>query len=247
MKLKHWLVLPLTLTTLMTMTACEEEEQERVAAAQQCLNEMTDTMTDAELTDKAEECREIMGEATTPEGYIIYCSSYFLEERFFGEQIIEAFDRSGDEENDGNDLTNVVSTFAFQSTENAALADEACSQTEITTYATFGGLAQMATTIGDLGGLDLSSGEIPTLTEFEDALANIDTAEEYEALGESAVSLAESVCGDDDDEENEICPTLDAATATGSNEIVGQCLSECMLGTTAPGNPCSVEATVICP
>lgn len=252
MKFRNFLALPVVLMTTMMITACEEDSDTAVAAAQQCLNEMNDSMSSSELSTKAAECRSILGTPTTEDGFIIECSSYFLEEGFFGAQILEAFDRVDDAGNSNNDVTNITSTFAFSSTSNASAAQEACSQSGITIYAAFGDIAQMATTIGNAfsGGLEaLLSGGTPSVEDFEAALANIDTTEEFEALGTSVVSLATTICsGNSSDITEDVCPTLDTITnATSNNAEIGQCMQECMSSDSGSGTVCSINSSITCP
>lgn len=249
---KIFLSMILCITSIF-LSSCEEEDATAISAAQDCLNEMNSSMSKAERATKAASCRTILGTATSAKGFIIECSSYFLEEGFFGSKILEAFERI-DSNNGENDALNLMSTFAFESLSNASSASVACGQTDIKTFEVFGDVALSSTTIGNAfpGGLDAlvpDDGSAPSLADFETALAQIDSTAEFEALAAPVISMSSNLCSNDDDGSlgDDICPTLEVITNSGaSNAVIGQCMKECM-SSNSSGNACSADATITCP
>lgn len=236
------------------LSSCEEEEAEAISAAQSCLNEMKSTMSKSELATKAAECRSILGTPTSEKGFIIQCSSFFLEEAFFGSKVLEAFERI-DSSNGENDSLNLMSAFAFNSSSNASSASSACQQTGVKTFQVFGDVALAATTIGSAfpGGLDAlvpDDGSTPSLADFESALAQIDTAAEFEALATPIVSIATTLCSGDNDGDlgEDVCPTLEAVTSSTSNAVIGECMQFCMSSGNS-GQTCTATggSSITCP
>lgn len=241
--------LTLLLSIAFHLSGCEEEGLENVAAAQNCLNEMNSSMSKAERQTKAAECRTILGSVSTEEGFIIECSSYFLEEGFFGSKLLEAFDRMDSSDGD-SDTLNLLSVFAFETSSNATDAQTACSQTGLTTFDVLGSLAATATVISDAfdgsaSALFPSDGSAPDLTEFQNAVADIDSAAEQEALGAAVSSLASSLCSSGDSDFGEdTCGTISSVSSGSSNQVIGACIVECM------NNPnltnCTTDSSISC-
>lgn len=238
--------------TSLVLTSCEEDEASAVAAAQDCLNEMRATMSEAQLESKADQCRSLLGTPASEKGFIVECSSYFLEEGFFSSQVIEAFDRIDD--SGENASTSLLSVFSFKDEDNADAAQVSCSQTGLKTLQVFGELAKTATTIGAAfpGGLDAlfaadSDGDgIPEIDDFEAALAEIDTAEEFEDLGTSVTNLAQTLCASGESSFDEACPTLNAVTSASSAEDIGRCMQFCM-DDANKGVQCTDDTSITCP
>ena len=236
------------------LSSCEEETAASIESAQECLNEMRSTLSSTQLATKAAECRTLLGTATSEKGFIVECASYFLEEGFFGSKLLEAVNRINDSANGNNDSLNLLSTFAFSTTANATSAQTACAQTGSTSLSAFGDMASASTFIGSqfTGGLaTLLAGGTPSVDDFKTALANIDTAAEFETLGTTISSIGTTLCSSgtttSTDGLTAACSTLNAVTASSSNAVIGECITECMSGTTASGSTCSADSSITCP
>ena len=247
----HKILLALILASFsLFLSSCEEDTATAISAAQDCLNEMRSTMTQAELAAKGAECRTLLGTATSEKGFIVECSSFFLQEGFFASKIVDAFDRVKDQEGGNNNALNLMSTFSFSSTANANSANTACQQTGIKTFKVFGDLAKAATAIGSAfpAGLDAlipNDGSSPSLADFEAALNNLTDPVQLEALGSAVVSLAGTLCETEGDggTAEDACATLE--TVSGSANI-GACMKFCMQDGNK-GVACNVDATITCP
>lgn len=240
----------LLVVTAFALSACEEDEASAIAAAQACLNEMNSTLSKTQLATKAAECRTLLGTPISAKGFTVLCSSFYLEEGFFGSKILEAFNRIDDTSNDSS--FSLMSVFAFNSESNATSANNACQQTGVKTLQVFGDVTVAATTIGKAfpGGLDAlvpDDGTPPSTADFEAALDQIDTAEEFEALASSVISLSNNLCSSEKDNGfgEDVCPTLETITASSDSATIGNCMQQCMKN--GKGHQCTADTSITCP
>ena len=233
------------------LTACEDsDEASAIDEAQDCLNNITSSN-----AAEAANCRASIANLTSPEASVVICSSFFLQEGFFGDKILAAINRIDDTSSSENDMLNFASVFAFSSTSNASEANTACQRTGIEGFQLFGDTAVMATTIGSAfpGGLSAlfaaaADGETPDVDDFKTALNNISSSADLTALGSSISSIATNLCTAGETEEDvgeDICPTVEAVTANSSNETIGSCVKECLLN--GKDHVCTADTSITCP
>lgn len=152
------------LSTLIFIIACEDEYADKIASAQDCLNNVTL----ANYTTKAETCRDIIDGLNTAEANRIRCASYFLQEGLTATTMAEAVNSEDAEGTTGDPMLAMMGIIGFSDGTRANEAVEACELSGMASYKTFAALGKTAFSMGGgtieaerttvYGGQTLSSG-----------------------------------------------------------------------------------------
>jgi hypothetical protein len=229
----------LGLVSTLVLSGCESEEDRKVAAAQECLDQAT---TEAQ----ANICVEKVSGLTSSYSYLIRCSANFIAQGFTGNNIASAFDGITNQDNGGGDANNsttVLMTYlVFDPDKPNHTIDktiENCEKSGVESMMRLSTVASLATKIADLGSVLDNFPTDPTQAQqaIQDAIDNLAaTPVNPDEIGAIAEQAADSFCSEGSSYKGtEICTTLEGAISGGGGDQaqIGQALLD-LLKTPSP-------------
>lgn len=194
------------------LISCEDKEDDKVFAAQKCLDVATASNVDT--------CVNMIAGIGTNQAYIIRCSADFIRQGITTPTIVSAvedLDQVNDNENSTVALFDAFIFTASGGDSAATLVGEAvtnCQATGSSTLATLALSAQMATTLAGIFGTDIatwvatnpSAGDVTTIAN------NPANADEVEDMAGAIISMQSTSCAEGGQfEGTDVCTSLNAA------------------------------------
>ena len=203
-------------TGLFSLTACEKDEDNTMAKAQECLDKAN--------TTTALSCLAIVDAAglTSEDSYAVRCSARFIASGFTASRIAEAASQLSQNTGSKDPALTMMGMLAFGTVAAAEAAYVDCNLSGSDGFKLFARAARMGTLIGSAAGstvlTTIQNGGTPTPAEIETALnslrgAGANPATET-ALGETALAMSADTCSTPG-ENAEMCDDINAAIAAG--------------------------------
>ncbi|MEK6555236.1 MAG: hypothetical protein AABZ31_08350 [Bdellovibrionota bacterium] len=168
-----------------TLSSCEEEEDNKVAKAQKCLNDLTDASSDAE----AQACMDKISGIESTGAYTIRCSATFFMGGLTTSKIVDAFKLHSDAAANEKEAV-LIENLSLSSTAEANAAYDFCEKTGIPGLLKIAALVQIGTMVSSQAGGDISA-------QIDACIANPGTNPgecDLTSIASSALVLADSYC-----------------------------------------------------
>lgn len=188
------------------LVACESEEDNKILAAQECFNDLSDTATDPQV----DACLAKISGIETAGAYTIRCSGEFLKGGLTTSKLVAAFDGYKTQPKADQEAY-LIDALALDPDEFAA--DQAyadCAKTETPGLNYIATLSRFGTKVKHLGG----GGTIAT--SIANCVADPNLCDN-EAIGEMAVNMADLYCKGDAIEQ-QICIDIASAQAAAGDD-----------------------------
>lgn len=227
------LTILLTAITL-TLSACQETDQDRVADAQSCL--------DSASSATAAQCVSMVNGINSKGAYLIRCSGLFIQEGFMDasrlENAMDAIENSG---GSGASQT-MMSVLAFRNFGSGSANDQAAQQAvDYCNKAGSKGLVMLAsvTSIATTAAA-LAGNPNPSQSDINQGLQDIVTAgpssPQATAVGSAAIAAYDANCAGDGGSFGQFCDQFESAMSGLSNPgDIGVKLAQCYLTPSTPG------------
>ena len=204
--------------------SCEEDETNKIAAAQNCLNEAGQS--------NAENCLSYIQGLTSKESFIIRCSEDFISAGITTSKLADAIINRDNQTTNQSSVLGMMAAFSFSNQADVEQAYSNCNKSGVESFVLFASLARISTNLVDIGGLlsTVANGEVPTQQEMETIVNNILSSNldssNAEAIGEAAVSIGAEYCNREGASET-VCNDINTAVSNGeSSESIGNALVE---------------------
>ncbi|MBT3234413.1 MAG: hypothetical protein HN353_00520 [Bdellovibrionales bacterium] len=198
----------LALIVMLLLVGCEDEEQAKIFAAQECLDKATDLAS-------ANACADMVSGLTSADSFIIRCSADFIGEGFTANKIADVFQAANTAQGDNQDpLVGLMSVLTFKTLVAATAAKDTCAQTNSEGMAMFGIIAEIATTFGSLAGC------LPTCSVAQLA-TGIGNGTKDAELGVLVNTLDITYCANPDNAGTDICTEVIGTANPGNPSSAG--------------------------
>lgn len=201
------------------LISCKQSESDKVAEAQNCLNESS--------SSNVHLCLNIIDGINSQKAHSIRCSVSFIQQGFDqADKFINALEGlESSTGGQGDSLLGMLGTLSFPSQDSANLAVSRCEKSGSSSLLKLSNLSKMATTLASLSSVNIASGDIPSQADMNAALANVsgDPVAQTQ-LGQTVLSLNEncesegSLTGSNKEICDKIKTTLDDATQSNGGQ-----------------------------
>jgi hypothetical protein len=209
MKISKYL---LVLVMMLVLVGCEEDEQGKLYAAQECLDRATDQAS-------ANECVAMVDGIESASAYVIRASGDFIGQGFTASKIAGAFINANTEQAAGNDplvgLMSGVNAFVFDTLANAELTNAKCAKTMSEGMMMFGNLIVITTAFKEL----LAGAYGCAEANIDDVLANCNGKDS--TIGTLVNTLDSTYCANPDNAGTDICTEVISAADASSPSAAG--------------------------
>ena len=217
------LLLPLIALSALTMglvflAGCEQEEDRKLWAAQQCLDNAT-------TGAQAEVCANMVSGMTTDASYLIRCSAHYIYNGLTSAKLASAFQNLKDNPSSGNNSTITVMKYMVFSSKSGAhgstqtLTD--CTLSKASSFLRFATITAFATELATGAGVNLSNIDSLTEQDIKNALSNYPNASNS-TLGTLALQVNSAYCATGSSFINtDVCKSLSTATSSTDPATVG--------------------------
>lgn len=201
------------------LTSCEDEQDVKVASAQECLDYANSTNVDT--------CTAMVSGLESPIAYKIRCSAHYIAQGFTGARFASAFEKIKNNTAGGTDpMAAAMSYLTFTAKTGTHGSDntlEDCKKSGVVALIRLATVTSMGTLIATStagGGITFSDGV--TEEELTTALNNIKNsggATDKESLGTLAITASENFCqAGSQFADNAICKNVQNAIVTGNGD-----------------------------
>lgn len=219
---------------MMTLSACKETDQDRVADAQNCL--------DGATSATAAQCVSMVDGINTKGAYLIRCSGLFIQEGFMdANRLSSAMDAIENNGGSSNSQT-MMSVLSFRNFGSPAANDQAaqnavnyCNKAGSKGLVMLASVTSIATTAAALAGTTTpSQGDINQ--GLNDIVAAGPSSSQAQAVGSAAIAAYNANCAGDGGSFGQFCDQFESAMDGLSNPgDIGVKLAQCYLTPAAPG------------
>jgi len=193
-------------TVVVTLSSCEEDVDNTLAKAQQCLNKVV-------IPGDAQACKDMVEGIEKPEAYAIKCSASFFLGGLTTTKIVNAFTLFDDAAENEKEAV-LIENLALTSTTVATAAYDECAKAGIPGLLKIAALVQIGTMVDSQAGGDVSA-------QIDACIANPGSGAgqcDLTSIAESALLLSDSYCkGESADEQ--ICIDIASAEASAGGDL----------------------------
>lgn len=224
---RKWMILATISLCTIGFVGCEDEEMDKIALGQECLEDVTDS----NYSTKAPECASLVNGVNNELAQLIRCSAALFEGGLTTTRVINAAVALNKSSSDSEAV--YIGALSMDSTALATSAYNACAATTSQGLIYIASLSRVGTSIingalGDLTGL-LTDGEISAADEAA-IVSRINDCQTTpsscnpEEVGESVLALSDVYCTADK-KDDEICSDVADAVANGADAaLVGEAM-----------------------
>lgn len=224
--------------TILALSACETDEDNKIAKAQACLNNAT--------ASSVSNCTAMISGLSSARSYLIRCSADFIAQGFGDpDKFAQAFSALQDEEtgSSGSPMLSMLGHMAFDSTANANQAFSNCTASGVKGMTMFASMVRMSTIITNASAV-VPSGPDGSYTpeDMADVLQDGSFDDQSdEELGESVIAAHGAYCQEINESNAEMCNDLQSAIDNGSGDTaeIGQQVRCTMDNDAQPSTGCS--------
>lgn len=201
------LLLSLLIGTSVLLVSCESDEDNKIALAQECLNDLTDSSTNPEI----QACIDKVSGIETPQAYTIRCSARFLSGGLTTSKIVTAFKDYDDAPANEKEAT-LIDNLALTSVGAADAAYADCAKTNVPGLLYIASLTRVGTLIvvNGAGGGDIQQ----AIDNCESGAQNCNLT----AIAESVLTLSDLYCKGDAAQE-QVCIDIATAEANAGGDL----------------------------
>lgn len=191
--------------------SCEEDEADRLASAQNCLDNVSSSNPSA-----AAECMSYIGDLNTSQANIIKCSIKFLVGGLTTEKISNAYKQLKDDSVTDKEAF-YISMLALNPASAATEAATYCTNSGVKGLIYLANLSVMGSLMMDAIGFDPNAGT-PNATDIQNALAACQASGcDDAAIGGAVIAVANSYCANTSSS-SDICTQVNSAIAAGGGD-----------------------------
>lgn len=215
-KLVLLIVLPLFIFSLF---GCENDEDNALAMAQKCLDDIPSTATQSEVQAAALNCEPLLASYESPQAYLLKCSMKFLIGGITTKRMTTAFKQLDDTV--PNKEAHFMSALAFTSVPLATAAFDTCKKSEVAGLIYLAALSRIGAVLNNAAGVTINDENFdPTDADVLAGLtecADNNTCDDV-AVGQSAIILGESYCASGTNADSSVCTDINNAITQGGGD-----------------------------